>query len=129
VKLLGTLSLAKLGWDGSCLNDLDAWKPHPVARCHLSVHLFNSTIKSCVAVFLVHVVIASSALVSQPYSIILDLGRILLKNLQSENNYLKMLATLRCNKIAEKPVHLSFHQAIHLQIPQMVLKRMRLNQR
>jgi hypothetical protein len=26
-------------------------------------------------------------------------------------------------------VHLSFHQAIHLQIPQMVLKRMRLNQR
>jgi len=87
VELLGTLSLAKLSWDGSCLDDLDAWKPHPMARCHLSVHLFNSTIKGCVSVFLVHVVITSSALVSQPYSIILDRGRILLKNLQSENNY------------------------------------------
>jgi hypothetical protein len=34
-------------------------------------------------------VITSPALVSQPYSIVLDLGRILLKNLQSEINYLK----------------------------------------
>ena len=82
VELLGAFSLAKLCGDGSGLNDLDAWKPHPVARRHLSVHLLDSAIQSSVPVFLVHVVITCFALVSQPYSEILDLGRILLKNLQ-----------------------------------------------
>ena len=104
MELLGALSLAKLSGDGSGLNDLDARKPNPVARRHLSVHLLNSTIQSSVPVFLVHVVITCSALVSQPYSKVLDRGRILLKNLQSEIHNIKMLGTKMHNPKAEKPV-------------------------
>lgn len=80
--LLGALPLAKLSWYGGCLNDLNAWIPNSVARSHLSVHLFNRAIQCGVAIFLVHVVISSSALVSQPNSIVVYLGGILLKNLQ-----------------------------------------------
>lgn len=90
VELLGALPFAQLCWDGGSLNDLDAWKPHPMTRRHFSVHLFNGTIESGISVFLVHVVIASSTLIPQPNSIVLNLGRIFLKNLQSQikTNYL-----------------------------------------
>jgi len=104
VELLGALSLAKLSGDGSDLNDLDARKPNPVARCHLSIHLLNNTIQSSVPVFLVHVVITCSALVLQPYSKVLDYDRILLKNLQSEIHNIKMLVTKMHNPKAEKHV-------------------------
>lgn len=84
MELFGAFPFAKFCRDGSCLNDLDAWKPHSVPRCHLSVHVFYCTIESCVTVLLVHVVITSSTLISKPNSIIVDLGWIFLKNLQSE---------------------------------------------
>ena len=79
--LLGALPFAKLSWYGGCLNDLNAWIPNSVARSHLSIHLFNRTIECSVPIFLVHVVISSSALISQPNSIVFYLGGILLKNL------------------------------------------------
>lgn len=84
MELLGAFPLAKLCWDGCCLDDLDAWKPHPVTRGHLIVHMFYCTIQSCVPVLLIHIVITSSTLVSQPNPIIIDLSRILLKNLKLE---------------------------------------------
>lgn len=84
MELLGAFPLAKLCWDGCCLDDLDAWKPHPVTRGHLIVHILYCTIQSCVSVLLVHIVITSSTLVSQPNPIIIYLSWILLKNLQLE---------------------------------------------
>ena len=83
VELLSTLPLAKFCWDGGCLDDLDAVVANPMPGSHLCVHLFNSTIQSSVTELLVHVVIASSTLISQPDAIILDLCRVLLKNLQA----------------------------------------------
>ena len=80
--LLGALPLAKLSWFCGCLNDLNAGMPNTVVRSHLSVHMFNSAIECGVPIFLVHVVISSSTLVSQPNSIgFFYLGGILLKNL------------------------------------------------
>lgn len=82
MELLCAFSLAQLGWYCGCPDDLNAWRPYSVTRSHLSVHLLNSTVKSSVSIFLVHIVIPSSALISQPDSIVLNFGRILLKNLQ-----------------------------------------------
>lgn len=82
VELFCAVSLAKLSWDSCSLDDLDARKPDSVARSHLGVHLFHSTIKGGVTVFLVHVVITSSALVTQPNTIVLDCCGVFLKNLQ-----------------------------------------------
>ena len=82
MKLLGPLPLAKFGWDSSSFNDLDAMITDPVAGSHLVVHLLNTTIQSGITVLLVHVVIPSSTLIPQPDAIILDLGWVLLKNLQ-----------------------------------------------
>ena len=87
VELLGALPLAEFCWDSCSLDDLDAWRSHPVTRCHLSVHVFNSTIQSCVSVLLVHVVITSPTLVSQPDSVVVDGSWIFLKNLQAETQY------------------------------------------
>lgn len=81
MKLLGALSLAELSWDSGCLDDLNAVIADPVTRCHLSVHLFNSTIQGGITKLLVHVVITSSALVAQPNTIVVDLGWVLLKYL------------------------------------------------
>lgn len=83
MKLLSALCLAKFCMYGGCFDDLNAWKPYPVARSHFIVHLLDSTIESSVTVFLVHVVVTSSALISQPNSIVLDLGWFSLKNLQN----------------------------------------------
>lgn len=83
MELLGALPLAEFGFDGGGLYDLDAWRSDSVTRCHFIVHVFNSTIQSSVSVFLVHVVVSSSALISQPNSIIFNLGWIFLKDLQS----------------------------------------------
>jgi len=44
VELLGALPLAKLGWDGGSLDDLDAREPDPMTRSHLIVHRLNCTI-------------------------------------------------------------------------------------
>lgn len=84
MELFGALPLAKLCWDGRSFDDLDAWKPDSVTRCHLSVHLFYCAIESCVSVLLVHVVITGTTLITQPNSIVVDLGWILLKDLHLE---------------------------------------------
>jgi len=44
MELFGALPLAKLGWDGGSLDDLDARAPNPVTRSHFIVHLLNCTI-------------------------------------------------------------------------------------
>lgn len=82
MELFGAFSLAELSWDSCSLDNLDAWKPNSVTRSHLGVHLFHSPIKGGVTVFLVHVVITSSALIPQPNTIVLDCCRVLLKNLK-----------------------------------------------
>ena len=82
MELLGALPLAKLVRDGSCFDNLNARSPNPVARCHLIVHVLNSTIQGCVPVFFVHVVVPGSALVTQPDTIILDHGWVLLIDLK-----------------------------------------------
>lgn len=57
-----------------------------MAGRHLIVHLFNSPIKSCVPVFLIHVVITSSALIPKPDPVILYLCWVLFKNLIDGQN-------------------------------------------
>lgn len=83
MELFGALSLAELGWDCSRLDDLNAVMADPVTWSHFIVHLFNSTIQSCITVLLVHVVIPGSALVPQPYPKIFYSGRVLLKDLET----------------------------------------------
>ena len=85
MKLLSALPFAKFSWDSGGLNDLDAMRTDPVARSHLSVHLFNTTIQSSITVLLVHVMVTSSTLIPQPDTIILYLGRVLLKDLQTNH--------------------------------------------
>lgn len=82
MELFGAFPLAQLSRNSGSFNDLDAWMSHPVSRSHLVVHLFHSTVESGVTIFLVHVMVPSSALVPQPDAIVLDFGRILLKDLQ-----------------------------------------------
>lgn len=81
MELLGAIPLAQLGWDGGCLDNLDAVMTNPVTRSHLGVHLLNTTIQGGITVLLVHVVIASSTLVPQPDPVVLDGSRVLLENL------------------------------------------------
>ncbi len=77
-----------------------------MAGCHLSVHLLNSTIQSSVAVFLVHVVITSSTLISQPNPIILNFGWVFLKNLIDCQNL--AIALLDFLKLPQKIPELGF---------------------
>lgn len=84
MELLGALPLAKLSWNCGRLDDLDAMTAYPVTRSHLSVHVLNSTIQGCITILLVHVVITGSTLIAQPDPVVLDCGRVLLKNLLTE---------------------------------------------
>lgn len=81
MELLGAFSLAELGRDSSCLNDLDAVMSDPVSRRHLSVHLLDSSVQSGVSILFVHVVITSSTLVPKPYAKVLDCCWVLLEYL------------------------------------------------
>ena len=81
--MFGALPFAELGWDGGRLDNLDAMIADPVARTHLSVHLLNTTIQSGITVLLVHIVITSPTLVTQPDTIVLDCSWVLLKNLHN----------------------------------------------
>jgi hypothetical protein len=81
VELLSVVPLAELEVHRRSLDDLDAGGPHAVARGHLVVHLLHSAIQGCVAVLLVHVVVAGSALVAQPDAVVLDCRRVTLKDL------------------------------------------------
>lgn len=68
---------------------------NPVARSHLSVHLFHSTVQSGIPVLLVHVMVAGSTLVPQPDTIVLDGRWIFLENLNTKyTNYIQTYATL-----------------------------------
>jgi hypothetical protein len=84
VKLLSVITLADAEVDSGRLDDLDARRSDTVAGSHLGVHLLNRTIEGGVTVLLVHVVVSSSALVTQPDAKVLDCGRVLLKNLQTK---------------------------------------------
>jgi len=86
VELLGVVPLAELEVDCCCLNDLDAGGPHTVTGGHLVVHLLHSTIQGGVTVLLVHVVVTCSALVTQPDAVVLDCGRVALKDLVDGEN-------------------------------------------
>lgn len=87
MELFGTLPLAELGRYSGSFDNLNAMRTDPVTRSHLSVHLLNSTIQSGITVLLVHVMITSSALVSQPNAVVLDCRRVLLKNLQKGQQF------------------------------------------
>lgn len=52
-----------------------------MAACHLLVHLLNSTVQSSIAILLVHVVNASSAVVADRDSKVLNAVWLLLKDL------------------------------------------------
>lgn len=82
MELLGAFPLAEFCRNGCCLNDLDAWAPHSMARSHLVIHVLDSPVQCCIPILLVHVVITCSALIPQPNTIVLDLGWVLFKNLQ-----------------------------------------------
>jgi len=81
MKLLSVITLADAEVDSGSLDDLDAGGPDTVAGSHLCVHLLNRTIEGGVTVLLVHVVVSSPALVTQPDTKVLDCGGVLLKNL------------------------------------------------
>jgi hypothetical protein len=83
VELLGVVPLAQLEVDRRCLDDLYAGGPHAVAGGHLVVHLLHCAVQGGVAVLLVHVVVTSPALVAQPDAIVLDGGRVALKDLRN----------------------------------------------
>ena len=81
MELLSVVTLAEFKVDSSSLDDLNARESDTVAGSHLSVHLLNSTIEGGITVLLVHVVVASPTLVTQPDAIVLDSCWVLLKNL------------------------------------------------
>ena len=81
MKLLCVITLADSEVDSGSLDDLDAGRSDTMARSHLCVHLLNCTIEGGVTVLLVHVVVSSPALVTQPDTKILDCCGVLLKNL------------------------------------------------
>ena len=89
VELLGVVPLAELEVNCCRLNDLDAGWPHAVTGSHLIVHLLHGTIKGGITVLLVHVVVPSPALVTQPDAIVLDCGRVTLKDLWKIKQVLK----------------------------------------
>lgn len=82
MELLGVVPFAELEVNCGGLDDLNAGEPHTVTRGHLGVHLLHSTIQSSVTVFLVHVVVTCSALVTQPDAIVLDCGWVTLEDLR-----------------------------------------------
>ena len=82
MELLRTFPLAELCRNSRCLNDLDAGAPNPMTRSHLGIHLLDSTVQCRIPILLVHVVVTSSALIPQPNAIVIDLGWVLLKDLQ-----------------------------------------------
>jgi hypothetical protein len=82
VELLSVVTLAEFKVDSSSLDDLNARESDTVAGSHLSVHLLNGTIQGGITVLLVHVVVTSPTLVTQPDAIVLDSRWVLLKNLQ-----------------------------------------------
>ncbi|BAS95362.1 Os05g0565050, partial [Oryza sativa Japonica Group] len=86
VELLSVVPLAELEVNCCGLDDLNAGEPHTVTRGHLGVHLLHSTIQSSVTVFLVHVVVTCSALVTQPDAVVLDRCRVTLKDLRYNQN-------------------------------------------
>lgn len=110
--MFGALPLAEVSWDGGSLDNLNAGETDPVAGSHLIVHQINSTIKSCVTELLVHVVVASSTLVPQPYTIVLNLGWVLLINLRTKTTCEKMLSMCLINNI--KPQKLLSENIQHI---------------
>ena len=89
--MLRVLTLAQGHRDSGSLDDLDARGAHPVTRSHLVVHLLHGSVERQITVFLVHVVVASSTLVPHPDTVVLDGGRVLLKNLIQERNFSELL--------------------------------------
>lgn len=82
MELLGVLTLAERYWNSCSLDDLNARGTHPMTRSHFIVHLLHCSIESQISVLLVHVVVASPALIAHPDTIVLDGGGVLLKNLE-----------------------------------------------
>jgi len=81
VELLGVHTLAHFRGNGGSLDDLDTRRAHPMTRSHLIIHLLNCSVECKITVFLVHVVVAGSALVPHPDTVVLDGSGILLENL------------------------------------------------
>lgn len=57
---------------------------------HMGWYLLNSTIEGDIPVLLVHVVVASTGLISHPDTVVFDLGGVLLSDLQ-ENHSMTLL--------------------------------------
>lgn len=85
MELFGNFPLAKFSWDSGRLDNLDAMMANPVTRSHFGVHLLYSTIQSGISVLFVHVMITSPTLVTQPDTIVLDCGWVLLKDLLTKS--------------------------------------------
>jgi len=81
VELKNVGALALLDLDDSCAHDLNGASASSVARRQISVHLLHGLVESNIAVLLVHVVRAASAVIAQPHAEVLDLVGVLLKDL------------------------------------------------
>ena len=79
--LQGVGALAGACGNGGRFDDLDAGEAHAVAGPHLLVQLLDGAVEGGVAVLLVHVVVASPALVADPDAEVLDGGGLLLEDL------------------------------------------------
>ena len=77
-----------------------------MTRSHLIIHLLNCSIESKVTVLLVHVVVASPALITHPDTIVLDGGGVLLKNLEMKPGSLSRASNFLCLQSSLK--HLNY---------------------
>jgi len=86
VELLGVGTLAGSERNSGSPNDADLGKANAVPGGHLVVHLGNSTVEGEVTVLLVHVVVTSATLVTNPNAVVLDSVGALLENLVNGKN-------------------------------------------
>lgn len=100
MELSDVCSLALRCLDSSCFNDRDGTMSGTVPTSHLLVHLFYGAIKSGISVLLVRIVDTSTRVVSNPNSVILNGGWILLENLVHCKNL--TIGLLHTTKLSQK---------------------------
>ena len=86
MELKNVWSLALLVLQHSGLNNLDGSSAESVASCQVLVHLVDSSVHGDVSVLLEHVVVSSSRQDSEPNTVVLDNGRVLLEDLVDGND-------------------------------------------
>jgi hypothetical protein len=116
VELNNISSLAVTSIDSGGLDDRDGTVSSTVSTSHFLVHLFYSAVESGISVLLVGVVHTGTGVVSNPNSIVLNGGWVLLENLvNSKNLTVGLLHTAKLSqKVPELGLGLNLVPSPHL---------------